>query len=201
MRYKLLPIIAIIALIGCKKNSVSPSASTSYCIVGEADTTNLEVHKLSPTLKIEAKETMCGTTEGHDSLDIDSDNKSDLWFSYHNFENWNCECIELGCGMSFSYYTKIHTDSTTQISVEEDGWVKTFDIGDTIDNYSLWNEYNTSTIYSTSDNGQTPPYEKQWGKEDKYVGFRKTNGNDTLYGWLLMNISETIEVKEFVIQK
>ena len=80
-------------------------------------------------------------------------------------------------------------------------------INDTIHSSSNWNSnYSYGNLYY-SFSGPPPP----WGpgnsesgickKNNTYLGFRKFNGSDTLYGWILIDFQGTYMIRSYAINK
>jgi hypothetical protein len=80
-------------------------------------------------------------------------------------------------------------------------------INDTINSSSNWNSnYSYGNLYY-SFSGPPPP----WGpgssasgickKNNTYIGFRKFNGSDTIYGWVLIDFQGTYMIRSYAINK
>ena len=80
-------------------------------------------------------------------------------------------------------------------------------INDTIHNSSNWNSNYSYGNFYYSFYGPPPP----WGpgnsesgickKNNTYIGFRKFNGSDTIYGWILLDFQGTYMIRSYAINK
>ena len=90
-----------------------------------------------------------------------------------------------------------------QISADTNNNVIPIEYGVIINKITTWSKNSTLIMfeaYNPTDIGTG--YWKWWNvKDDKYIGIRFINANDTIYGWIKVNGSETITFKEIGISK
>ncbi len=213
--YKLFRILCFFIgfLISCEKDRVNPDNSDEQkipVIAGIFDSSGI-YSDLSPSMLIAETEKGCLFYTGNGSIDIDNDKNIDM-----SFNSWNqipdisgecCDCpddsdIICDCWPSGRIYKYIHIQDTSfQIACDTNLRAVCFSSNDTIEIWRNWAKKGKITLI---DLYNFPPPEISYGNwisdSDKYLGIRKIF-NDTTYGWLRLNLSKTIEVKELYLER
>ena len=204
--------------LSCKKENTTPSADDNNpvdekvktVIAGRSDSTDF-YFLLSPPELVEVRETGCLFFSGTDSLDIDGDGKPDLAF-HSRTQNPDltgecCDCPddpEIFCdcwptGRIYKFVEVLDTLCNVACDTEKRAW--RFELNDTIKASIGWTGSSPVTLI---DFYNFPPPETIYGNfdssENQYLGIRKT-GSDTLYGWVRLDLSETIEIDEMYFEK
>jgi hypothetical protein len=108
-----------------------------------------------------------------------------------------CDCWPTG--RIYKYLTI--QDTSFQIACDTHIRAVCFSLNDTIEIRTNWINNGMITLI---DIYNFPPPVISFGNwrsdSDKYLGIRKVQ-NDTTYGWIRLNLSETIEVKELYLEK
>lgn len=129
-------------------------------------------------------------------IDIDGDNINDIRFLNAHSSSPAFSSIM----KSILSLTNIEYAYLSNIS-----YADTIPIGDTINRSYNWKNSSISLFYSFS--GPPPP----WGPgyvvygsfrtANNYLGFRKIFPNDTIYGWILLDATNTIKIKSYAFEK
>jgi hypothetical protein len=168
--------------------------SQSYIIVGDTSSNYITYNNIKDTI-------VPFIVKGSFSIDLDInyDGINDIRFyrahsSSPSFSQINLEAHSLDSIQFIRTIANLNNCDTLMI-------------GDTIHSTSNWNNnYNYGNFYY-SFSGPPPP----WGsgnthsgicsKNNTYIGFRKINTNDTIYGWFLLDFQGTYNVKSYAINK
>ena len=198
----------------CEKNSINladnDKQESRVVLAGIYDSANFHL-KLNPSIKIDEYEIGCLSYSGTESLDIYKDGYPELIFNSKSLlpdiSGECCDCpddpeISCDCWPSGRVYKYIETiDTMYQIACDLDNRAISFEINDTIENCTQWI---TGSWITLIDIYNFPPPETIYGNwvsvDDRYLGVRKIEA-DTLYGWIRINLSETIEIKEMYFEK
>jgi hypothetical protein len=139
-------------------------------------------------------------------MNIDQHSDWDLKFRYYLYNDIIGECCTDTIGDCFGwvYLEKIiEIPDNYQIHTDSLNWVKPLNNGDIIDSRLKWCDDNTVLLFRLS--GVTDPGQGYWNwtniMEAKYLGIRKIEALDTIYGWILVDAKETISVKEYAFNQ
>lgn len=213
--YRIIGVLSLVigVMISCEKSSDSPENTDSQdlpVIAGVYNTSDY-YYNLSPYMQVVEKETGCLLYTGKDSLDIDNNNVFELilnsWSQVPDIAGECCDCPDdpdvicdcIPTGRIFKYFQI--QDTSFQIACDINSRAVCFSLNDTIENWPNW--VNTGMITLIDTYNFPPPvisYGNWISDNDMYLGIRKVHG-DTTYGWLRLNLSETIEVKELYLEK
>lgn len=198
----------------CEKNNLNLTDnqpdSDKMVIAGSYDSTDFYILH-TPSIMIIENEIACLFYSGMDSIDIDNNGNFDLKFhsssQVPDLSGECCNCpddpdIICDCWPSGRIYKFIQTiEASYQIACDSNSRAISFGLNDTIETWQNWINNNWITLI---DIYNFPPPEIIYGNwdsmDDKYLGIRKID-NDTLYGWIKINLSETIAIKEIYLEK
>ena len=198
----------------CEKNNLNPidnQLDLDKIVIAGSNDSNGIYNLYTPTIKIIEKETGCLFYSGFDSIDVDNNGNYDLKFQSRSqvpdLIGECCDCpddpdIFCDCWPSGRIYKFIQTiEVNFQIACDSSNRAISFELNDTIEIWRNWINNNWITLIDVYN---FPPPETIYGNwnsiDDRYLGVRKID-TDTLYGWIKINLSETIEIKEIYLEK
>jgi hypothetical protein len=139
-------------------------------------------------------------SSSHFDIDIDYDGIKDIRFfrAHESSPMFQSETFSVGSLTSIEFVV------IPPASVDLD----TLATGKVVDKNLTWNEnYHGANLYFYKNYAAPPP----WGppdefhgictKPDTYIGFRKINPSDTLYGWFNLDLLDPFRIKSFAISK
>ncbi len=200
--------------LACEKNNVNPTDDypdlKKIVIAGKYDTVDFYI-LCSPTIKVIEKMVVCFFYSGIESIDIDNDGYYDLKFhsmtDKPDINNECCDCpidttIICDCSTYGRIYKSIQTtEKKIQIACDLGNYAICFKLNDTIETWKYWISGDWIDLIDKHYFPLPEVIRGNWNTmEDRYLGVRKID-NDTLYGWIKLNLSETIEIKEIYLEK
>ncbi len=168
--------------------------SQQYIVVGDSSSSYITYNNIKDTVV-----PFIAKSSYSVDLDIDYDGIKDLRFyrahaSSPSFGQINEEVYSLD-SVQFIRTLSNSTNCDTLV------------INDTIHSSSNWNSNYSYGNFYYSFSGPPPP----WGpgnsesgickKNNTYIGFRKFNGSDTIYGWILLDFQGTYMIRSYAINK
>jgi hypothetical protein len=192
-------------LLGCEKNIDNPVIKNEI-IAGVYDTLKMEYYDYNPDLVLTQDEIGCHQYSGLDSINIDQHSDWDLKFRYYLYNDIMGECCTDTIGDCFGWVFLekiIEISDNYQIHTDYLNWVKPLNSGDIIDSRLNWCDDKTVLLFRLT--GVTDPGQGYWNwsniMEAKYLGIRKIEALDTIYGWILLDTKETIRIKEYAFNQ
>lgn len=189
-----------------KKNEIEPSVY--YVVAGIHDSTGIYSNK---SKIVELNESGCLQYSGLDSIDIDNDLFYDFIFNalYKELDVQGiCNpYINLDTSIIWDYWptgeNKVMLEFKNmnfEVACDSNSQIICFNLNDTIEKEYNWENNSNKLfyhyVYSISGDWEEFYWEVL---EDRYLGIRKI-GTDTVYGWLKLNIYNTVEIKEIYLQ-
>ncbi len=124
-------------------------------------------------------------------IDIDNDNIFDIRFYHEHQSSPAYNCI----------YRKVFPLTNIEFAVKTSTlYIDTLPLNSNVNSSLNWKgvvgfhlRYNCSSITGNSDNGV-------FKSSNNYLGFRKIQSTDTIYGWFLLDMTGTIKIKSYAYQ-
>jgi hypothetical protein len=191
--FSILLMLPLLILLSCKKEDNSKQYR-QYILAGEKEE-NVVYHDFTPDLAVTmVKDSSIGMPStaltGNLTLDLDFDNINDIKF--HSFtglgHSGSLPTASQGCEVS-------EINSNWEIEICKTPLL----LNDTINRRLNWTKI---VVYGTSVSSYTPawqnfPEEKDnvWNESGKYMGYRMIHSNDTIYGWLALQVDNYYKLK------
>lgn len=168
--------------------------SQQYIVVGDTLSSNITYNNIIDTV-------VPFIAKGSFSvdLDIDNDGTNDLRFYRSHASSPSFGEIKIGiyCLDSIQFIRTL-TNS---------GDCDTLVIFDTINSQSNWNSgFSYGNLFYSFSGIPAPWGPGSYGsgvctKNNTYIGFRKINSNDTIYGWVLIDLQNSYKIRSYAINK
>ena len=192
-------------LFSCEKNNDNIVISNEF-VAGEYDPSTIVYYDFNPDWVLAYNEIGCHQYLGLDSINIDRHSDWDLKLRYYLYNDIMGECCTDTIGDCFGwlYLEKtIQIPDNYQIHTDSLNWVKPLNNGEVIDSKLNWCDDRTLLLFSQS--GVTEPGQGYWNwtnmVEAKYIGIRKFESHDTIYGWILVDAKSNISIKEYAFNQ
>jgi hypothetical protein len=194
MKKPLLTLSFLAAIITCCEKDHEGFKSSSFLIVG--DSINCDYINYNPDLVF---------SSSLDSLDIESDYKTNVLFSINSVFIDSCDEFLANCppNVICDCFPTIYTDyiieltHDLEIAIDCDSTIHEFAINDTI---SINDKWSRKVKYPLYHRGVSDPF---WtGSKEYFLGLRITHNEDTAYAWINIEINNTgFLIKELAIKE
>jgi hypothetical protein len=202
MKFPLLVLVFVsLIFLSCEKD-FERTKNRNEIIAGEYDSLSMFHYDFNPDRVLIDNEIACHEYLGIDSVNIDNNIRWDLKFSYYLYNDIMGECCTdtIGDCIGGVYFEKvIEMTNNYQIHTDSLDWAKPLNYGDIIDSKLNWCDKNKVLLFRLSDLSDLGQGYWKWSinMDAKYLGIRKIEVSDTVYGWILLDTKETIAIMEY----
>lgn len=161
-----------------------------------------------PDFILQANEVDCMTWSDSVELDLNGDTHNDvrIFSRYRGFDISGCTCCDcsvLDC-MPYGAFGIKKVDmlnDSVQVAADSLGYTLSLDSNMVIDKSILWSS-NRNQFLADYNNGPSDSYFKgNWNHAyTRFIGFRFLYPDDTLYGWIRVNPSNTITIMDLALE-
>jgi hypothetical protein len=206
MKHSLKYLTFLTSFLYCCEKNIDNTVTSNEIIAGKYDTLTMEYFDFNPDWVLPFDEIGCHQYVGIDSINIDQNSNWDLKLKYYLYNDIFGECCTdtiYDCFGSLYLNKTIQIPDNFQIHTDTLNWVKPLNNGDIIDSKLNWCDDTTVLLFSQG--AVTDPGDGYWYwtnmTEAKYIGIRKIETHDTIYGWLLVDAKSNIIIKEYAFNQ